>query len=165
MVKPKSSGCMAEHMAPAREMLDCEDLGKSSESVTVLTKARGRQMSPLKSQMAFGLFYSALFDKTPPKSTKKLTLCTGDHSLPASFLPPPISFSTDRMCTQAETVKTGQLPSVYLISASTNHCNHCKNSHSYIYPQQRRLHHGPASTQTSTLPRSSNGALHKFQNL
>lgn len=56
-----------------------------------------------------GLFHSALFDKTPPKSTKKLSSCTGDHSLPASFLllPPPISFSTDQTCTQAETLKTG----------------------------------------------------------
>lgn len=60
----------------------------------MLTKAQGMQMSPLKSQMAFGLFHSALFDKTPPKSTKKLSSCTGDHSLPASFLllPFPSSF-------------------------------------------------------------------------
>lgn len=84
-MQPKSSGFMAEHMAPARDA-GLQGLGKSSESVTMLTKARGMQMSPLKSQMAFGLFYSALFDKTPPKSTKKLTLCTGDHSLPAFFL-------------------------------------------------------------------------------
>lgn len=28
-MEPKSSGCMAEHMAPAREMLDCEDWEKA----------------------------------------------------------------------------------------------------------------------------------------
>ena len=119
----------------------------------MLTKAQGMQMSPLKSQMA--CFTQHCLTKpllNQPRSCLRVQETTA-FLLPSSsslfLLPPSSHFFLHRPDVHtSRNSENWTFLSFYLVSASANHC---ENAHSYIHPQQRHLHHGPASTQTITL--------------